>query len=118
MILSHVALGTSDDLASVSPRITAPHSQVICFAIESSFDSDGPVVAPRTWDYVGAELARARVQLCGRFVVELDGRRVEDELPGRQGRLAFAYLVCARNRSVTRDELLEALWPDGRDAGL
>jgi SARP family transcriptional regulator, regulator of embCAB operon len=63
-------------------------------------------------------LARARVQLCGRYVVEIDGRRVEDELPGRQGRLAFAFLVCARNRSASRGELLDALWPDGRDAGL
>jgi DNA-binding SARP family transcriptional activator len=58
------------------------------------------------------------VQLCGRYVVELDGRRVEDELPGRQGRLAFAFLVCARNRNASRDELLDALWPAGRDGGL
>ncbi len=33
------------------------------------------------------------VQLCGRLVAELDGHRVEDELPSRQGRLLFAYLV-------------------------
>ena len=26
--------------------------------------------------------------------------------------------MCARNRSVTRDELVEALWPDGRDVGV
>jgi SARP family transcriptional regulator, regulator of embCAB operon len=63
-------------------------------------------------------LAFGKVQLCGRFVVELDGRRVEDELPGRQGRILFAYLVANRLRTVTRDELLDALWPDGRDGGL
>jgi SARP family transcriptional regulator, regulator of embCAB operon len=63
-------------------------------------------------------LARGKVQLCGRFVVELDGRRIEDAFPGRQGRLLFAYLVANRLRTVTRDDLLDALWPDGRDGGL
>ena len=70
------------------------------------------------WVYVGAELAAAKAQLCGRFILELDGRRVEQELPGRQGRLLTAYLLANRTRTVTRDELLEALWPDGRDGGL
>jgi DNA-binding SARP family transcriptional activator len=63
-------------------------------------------------------LARAKAQLCGRFVVEVDDRRVEGELPGRQGRLLVAYLVANRTRTVARDELVEALWPDGRDSGL
>jgi DNA-binding SARP family transcriptional activator len=58
------------------------------------------------------------VQLCGRFVVELDGRRVEDELPGRQGRLVLAFLVANRLRTVARDEVIEALWPSGQDGGL
>jgi len=35
----------------------------------------------------------------------------EDRLPGRQGRLAFAYLVSERERPVPRDELAEVLWP-------
>lgn len=34
-----------------------------------------------------------------------------DELPGRQGRLATAYLVTERSRPVSRDELAEVLWP-------
>jgi DNA-binding SARP family transcriptional activator len=63
-------------------------------------------------------LAAAKVQLCGRFVVELGGRRVEGDLPGRQGRVLLAYLVAHRDRTVTREEVLEALWPDGRDGGL
>jgi DNA-binding SARP family transcriptional activator len=54
-----------------------------------------------------------RIQLCRRLVVELEGARVEDALPGRQGRLLFAYLVLQRERPVRRDELLEALWSDG-----
>lgn len=58
------------------------------------------------------------MQLCGRLAVVVDGRRVEAELPGRQGRLLFAYLALHRLRPVERSELLEALWPDGRDGGL
>jgi DNA-binding SARP family transcriptional activator len=56
------------------------------------------------------------VQLCGRFVVELRGRRVEQRLPSRQGRLLFAYLVLQRPRAVGRDELVEAIWAAGRPA--
>lgn len=63
-------------------------------------------------------MARTKVQLCGKLVVELDGERVEERLPGRQGRLLFAFLVTNRNRTLTRDALLDALWPDGRDGGL
>jgi DNA-binding SARP family transcriptional activator len=58
------------------------------------------------------------VQLCGRLAVVLDGRRVETELPGRQGRLLFAYLVANRNRAVERDEAVEAVWPGRADGGL
>jgi DNA-binding SARP family transcriptional activator len=50
------------------------------------------------------------VQLCGRYVVELEGERVEGKLPGRQGRLLLAYLVLNRDRPVTRGELVDALW--------
>jgi len=59
-----------------------------------------------------------KVQLCGRLVVELDGRRVEHELPGRQGRLLLAYLVANRVRTLTRDDVVGALWADGHDGGL
>jgi SARP family transcriptional regulator, regulator of embCAB operon len=41
------------------------------------------------------------------------GRRIERELPGRQGRLLFAYLVVNRDRVTGRAELAEALWPRG-----
>jgi DNA-binding SARP family transcriptional activator len=50
------------------------------------------------------------VQLCGRFVVELHGSRVEQRLPSRQGRLLFAYLVLQRPRAVGRHELIDAIW--------
>jgi SARP family transcriptional regulator, regulator of embCAB operon len=63
-------------------------------------------------------LAQSKVQLCGRLVVELEGRRVEELLPGRQGRMLFAFLAVNRNRTVTREELVGALWSDGHDGGL
>jgi DNA-binding SARP family transcriptional activator len=51
-----------------------------------------------------------RIQLCGRFVARLEGRRVEDSLPGALGQLLFAYLVLNRRRRIDRDELLIALY--------
>ncbi|MGZ4360310.1 MAG: AfsR/SARP family transcriptional regulator [Gaiellaceae bacterium] len=54
-----------------------------------------------------------RIQLCGRVVATLDGRRVDSELPGRQGRLLFAYLAANRLRAASRAELMDAVWPDG-----
>jgi DNA-binding SARP family transcriptional activator len=44
-------------------------------------------------------------------VLELDGRRLEAQLPSRQGRLLFAYLALNRDRAAARDELVDALWP-------
>ena len=55
-----------------------------------------------------------RIQLCGRLTVELAGKRVETALPGAKGRLLFAYLVLNRDRRITRDELLMAVY--GEDA--
>jgi SARP family transcriptional regulator, regulator of embCAB operon len=54
--------------------------------------------------------ARVRIQLCGRFAVEVDGSRIEDRLPGRRGRVLFAYLVLHRGRPLSREELLAAGW--------
>ncbi len=58
----------------------------------------------------------AWVQLCGPFAVELSGRRIDNLLPGRQGRLLFAYLALSRLQSVSRDTMMEALWGDARPA--
>jgi DNA-binding SARP family transcriptional activator len=52
-----------------------------------------------------------RIQLCGPTVVERDGERLDGRLPGRQGRLLFAYLVLNRHRLTSRDELAGAIWP-------
>jgi SARP family transcriptional regulator, regulator of embCAB operon len=60
------------------------------------------------------EWAKARIQLCGRFAVDIDGSRIEDSLPGRRGRVLFAYLALNRGRALPREELLMAGW--GEDA--
>jgi SARP family transcriptional regulator, regulator of embCAB operon len=58
----------------------------------------------------------ARVQLCGTFAVELLGRRIDNMLPGRQGRLLFAYLALSRLQPVSRSALIDALWGDDQPA--
>jgi len=60
--------------------------------------------------------ASAYVQLCGTFAVELAGRRIDDLLPGRQGRLLFAYLALSRLQPVSRDALIDAIWGEAAPA--
>lgn len=55
--------------------------------------------------------ARTRVQLCGPLLAEIGGRRVDAQLPGRKGRLLFTCLVFSRDRPLSRDELIEVIWP-------
>ena len=59
-----------------------------------------------------------RIQLCGRITLELEGRRLEAGLPGRQGRLLFVFLAINRLRAVSRDELAGAIWPEEAPAAL
>ena len=63
---------------------------------------------------MGASAGReTRIQLCGRFVLRHAGERLEDRLPGRQGRLLVAFLASRPYRTATRAELADALWPSG-----
>ncbi|MDT7596589.1 MAG: hypothetical protein QOJ06_2135 [Pseudonocardiales bacterium] len=57
-------------------------------------------------------VVECRVTLLGRVRISA-GDVVVDEpaLPGRQGRLVLAYLVCHRDRPVSHAELAEVLWP-------
>src|SRR5919109_5427804 len=57
------------------------------------------------------------IELCGHLAVSVDGRRREGDLPGRQGRLALAYLALNRSRAVTRERLIAALWGEDAPAG-
>jgi DNA-binding SARP family transcriptional activator len=73
------------------------------------------ILADAPYDQLG-ETLETRVHLCGRLVARIEGERIENELPGRQGRLLFAYLVLVRSRPATRDELTAALWPQDAPA--
>jgi DNA-binding SARP family transcriptional activator len=57
--------------------------------------------------------SRVSIELCGELRLDVDGRRRERELPGRLGRILLGYLALNHHRAVTRDELVEALWPGG-----
>jgi DNA-binding SARP family transcriptional activator len=53
-----------------------------------------------------------RIYLTGQVSLECGDRLVtEGGLPGRQGRLAFVFLVANRSRPVGRDELVDVIWP-------
>src|SRR3954453_17658331 len=56
------------------------------------------------------------IRLCGPVLVEAEGRRLDAGLPGRQGRLLFAYLGLNRSRGCPRAELIAPLWPEGPPA--
>lgn len=55
-----------------------------------------------------------RIVLLGRVAIERDtgGQDAPTVPTGRRAEVVFAYLAAAAGRSVSRDELAEALWPD------
>jgi DNA-binding SARP family transcriptional activator len=89
------------------------------FDIPILLGDDTRIVARGCCGYLVETLASesgTRIQLCGRLVVEVRGKRLESALPGRLGRLLFVYLVANRARSLARDELADALWPSNPPA--
>jgi DNA-binding SARP family transcriptional activator len=53
-----------------------------------------------------------RIYLTGQIFVEWENRLLgERQLPRRQGRLAFAFLVDERSHPVSAEELADLLWP-------
>lgn len=58
-------------------------------------------------------MAPARIYLTARISVENDEVLVDERhLAGRQGRLTFVRLALDRHRSLTRQELVSAIWSD------
>jgi DNA-binding SARP family transcriptional activator len=76
--------------------------------LRSGTDQDGKPAEPSAH---GWRATSTRIALCGELRVRIAGRDVTDLLPSRQGRALFAFLVLHRDRSASRDELIEALWP-------
>jgi DNA-binding SARP family transcriptional activator len=84
------------------------------FVISVHLPRGAAIVDPRCGGYLAARLQAmkaTRIQLCGLLAAEIEGRRREVELPGRQGRVLFIYLVANRARPVARRELRDVLWP-------
>ena len=76
------------------------------------------MIAISLWCIFGILLATnmpIKIYLTGSVTLELDGSVAVEErqFRGKQGRLVFAYLVCQRARAVSREELVDLLWPDG-----
>jgi DNA-binding SARP family transcriptional activator len=67
-------------------------------------------------------MEETRIQLCGPLAARIAGVRIDNRLPGRQGRLLLAYLVLERRSLSPRDALVDLLWgeapPDASDAAL
>lgn len=57
-----------------------------------------------------------RIKLFDGFSVEVDGKDVTPLLPGRKGRITIAYLAAHHVEGVSREELVEVLWPVRRPA--
>lgn len=61
-----------------------------------------------------AQGARLRIQLCGRLRVDIAGRHVTPALRARQGRILLAYLVLNRGQPISREAMMEAIWPEAQ----
>src|SRR3954468_23459752 len=79
-----------------------------------------PVPAP-PWRKLGGPVASPlpvarstpwEIRLCGRVAVSTQDGLAGGALPGRQGQLLLAYLVCHRTRACPRYELEDVLWPE------
>jgi DNA-binding SARP family transcriptional activator len=58
-----------------------------------------------------------RIYLTGSVAIEHGDALVrERQFPGRQGRVAFVFLAVNRERTVHREELMGAIWPDDAPA--
>src|SRR5689334_13793537 len=56
---------------------------------------------------------RTRITLLGNIAIEREGETVPSiGLTGRRSEIVFAYLAIEHRRSVSRDELANALWPE------
>ena len=58
-------------------------------------------------------MATLRIYVSGRITIETGEKLVDErELAGRQGKLAFAFLVSEWHRPITKEELTSVVWPD------
>lgn len=79
-----------------------------------AWTADVGILGHSTMEDHGGSSARPsdRIQLCGRLVATVGGRRVDENLTEPGERSLFAYLVLRRLSPVDPGELVEALWPE------
>src|SRR6185503_16979522 len=80
-------------------------------------------IATTTVSKASTSMDPLRVCVCGRLSIEHRGAFVrEADLPARQGRRLWAFLVLRRRLPVAREEIAEAVWgddtPDAWDVAL
>src|SRR6187200_1540372 len=95
---------------SAAPRRNTCHRGLLSVQAALGSKAAFPGVSKAFRTCAMAQTGRTRIQLCGRLVVQLEGERLEDSLPGVKGRLLFAYLVLNRARRLSRDQLLIAVY--------
>lgn len=83
---------------------------------KSLFPARDDNVFPAFTDQAGPAADALRIQLCGRLRVDVGKRHVTPLLRGRQGRALLAYLVLHREHTVSREDLVEAIWPEEKPA--
>src|SRR5438128_7200534 len=100
--------------ASSSVCWAQPHSHSTRFCIPHLLERSTRVpkiIAGGVWRMFGDSMLR--IYLAGEVAAERGEQLLrEGDLPGRQGRLAFVYLVAERERAVPQSELAELLWPE------
>jgi pimeloyl-ACP methyl ester carboxylesterase/DNA-binding SARP family transcriptional activator len=70
----------------------------------------------RSREHVGRRVAPVRIRTLGGFGVEVDGEAIPNsEWGSRLARQLCKRLVAARGWPLTRDELIDLLWPDESD---
>src|SRR5438445_8381815 len=104
--------------ASSSVCWAQPHSHSTRFCIPHLLARSTRVPKIMTggvWQMFGD--AALRIYLAGEVAIERGEQLLREvDLPGRQGRLAFVYLVVERERAVPQSELAELLWPESLPA--
>jgi DNA-binding SARP family transcriptional activator len=87
---------STDIVADLGPQMLPPRDH----SSSAAFPSPTPEASP------------VRIQLCGRLRVDIGDRHVTPLLRGRQGRTLLAFLAIHRERALSREELVRAIWPD------
>lgn len=98
---------TYDAISTCGDDQRCAHSQTHDTALDEVV-SHAPATILTSAGTLGAPSSLA---LFGGLQIQLGGYDVVEQLPGRQGRALVAYLVLNRDRAVSRDELLNVLWP-------